>query len=362
MALTIRQRGDHRELPATSGMTNAGGGGKGGRPSTRASSADVLADRIAAALIHHEPGWRLPRLTALARRYSVSAAEMDAAIEELAARHLLRRLPDGQVYRASPAEYQVPLEGLAGLTSYVDPMGGDLTCRSRQVSSRRVPEDTGRALGLAPGATVLVVKSLWLVGGEPGALSATYLPERLAGIAGHFAGSPLAVPDQADVAQAEVPQADGPQAGEDADDVWPEGVGNDIGWERADGSQEGAWESREQAEPGQPGTGPASRGPADPEIMAPPGPAGLPRAVQLELGPPPPSVARSLRLPAGQPVATVTVRYEDPLASTPVALTMVMLRPDLFRIVVQGLDAGKHARGRSGLPGAWPHPGKGGEP
>src|SRR5262245_13366612 len=82
----------------------------------------------AAVLVHHEPGWRLPRLTALARRYSVSSAEIDAAIEELAARHLVRRLPDGQVYRASPAEYWVPLEGVFGLVSRVDPMGGHLAC------------------------------------------------------------------------------------------------------------------------------------------------------------------------------------------------------------------------------------------
>ena len=61
------------------------------------SSATVLADRIAAALAHHEPGWRLPRQTALARRYNVSPAEVDAAISELSARHLIRRLPDGQL-------------------------------------------------------------------------------------------------------------------------------------------------------------------------------------------------------------------------------------------------------------------------
>jgi DNA-binding transcriptional MocR family regulator len=66
----------------------------------RRLSAGVLADRMAATLVHHEPGWRLPRLTAMARRFNVSAAEVDAAIDDLAARHLLRRLPDGQVYRA----------------------------------------------------------------------------------------------------------------------------------------------------------------------------------------------------------------------------------------------------------------------
>jgi len=40
----------------------------------------VLADRIAAALVHREPGWRLPRRSALARRYNVSLTEIDAAI------------------------------------------------------------------------------------------------------------------------------------------------------------------------------------------------------------------------------------------------------------------------------------------
>src|SRR5262249_33743657 len=114
---------------------------EGRGPRGRPAAAAVLADRLAAALVHHEPGWRLPRLTALARRYSVSSAEIDAAIEELAARHLVRRLPDGQVYRASPAEYWVPLEGVFGLVSRVDPMGGHLACTSRHATVRRPPED-----------------------------------------------------------------------------------------------------------------------------------------------------------------------------------------------------------------------------
>lgn len=320
-------------------MTSPDGEGQGGPPSTRASSVSVLADRIAATLIHHEPGWRLPRLTALARRYSVSAAEVNAAVDELAARHLLRRLPDGQVYRASPAELQVPLEGLAGLTSYVDPMGGELTCQRRQVSCRRVPEGTGWALGLAPGESVLVIKSVWLVGGEPAALSATYLPERLASVIGHFADSPLPVPGLADPARAGVPQA-----GEDADDDWLDGLGDDGGCEQGGDGRKGAWEIGAQVEPGQTETGQAdmetaSQGKAAPGTASPPASAGVPGAAQLELGPPPPSVARSLRLSAGQPVATVTVRFEDPLASNPVAVTKVMLRPDLFRIVVQAPGA-----------------------
>jgi hypothetical protein len=46
-------------------------------------------------------------------------------------------------------------------------------------------------------------------------------------------------------------------------------------------------------------------------------------------------VARSLRLSAGQPAALVTVRFDDPEAGRPVALTIAVLRPDLFRIVVE---------------------------
>ena len=148
----------------------------------------MLADRIAAALLHHEPGWRLPRHTALARRYNVSAAEVESAIDELTDRHLLRRLPDGQVYRASPAEYRLSLEGMSGLTSHVDPMG-ELAAKTRYVSRRRAPEDIGRVLGLAPGDSVIVIRCLWTVGGEPAAFSSTYLPERLAGLLPEFAAA-----------------------------------------------------------------------------------------------------------------------------------------------------------------------------
>ena len=190
----------------------------------RRVSAGVLADRMAATLVHHEPGWRLPRLTAMARRFNVSAAEVDAAIDDLAARHLLRRLPDGQVYRASPAEYRVPLEGLSGLTSRVDPMGGQLVCKSRQVSRRRPSEDIGRSLGLEAGEPVLVIRCVWTVGGEPGALSASYLPERLGRLWPDLEAPPFAPPGEyppvgglpsAGPADGEAagPQADEPQAG-----------------------------------------------------------------------------------------------------------------------------------------------------
>jgi DNA-binding GntR family transcriptional regulator len=247
----------------------------------RAQSTGVLADRIAAALLHHEPGWRLPRHTALARRYNVSAAEVESAIDELTDRHLLRSLPDGQEYRASPAEYRLSIEGMSGLTSHVDPMGGELAAKTRHVSKRRAPEDIGRVLGLAPGETVLVIRCLWTVGGEPAAFSGAYLPERLAGLLPEFAAASSPV----------------------------------------------------RASPN----------------------AGHARALQMEMQPPPPSVARSLRLAVGQPATTVTVRFEDEPAGRPVALIVAVLRPDLFRIVVESRPSSLPPLSADGSPVAWTH-------
>jgi len=266
-------------------------------------SAGVLADRMAATLVHHEPGWRLPRLTAMARRFNVSATEVDAAIDELAARHLLRRLPDGQVYRASPAEYRVPLEGLTGLSSHVDPMGGQLACRSRQVSRRRPPEDIGRSLGLEAGDPVLVIRCVWTVGGEPAALSVSYLPERLGQVLPDLGVPPFG------------PPGEGPPA-----------EGTTAGGTTAEGT---TVEGTAVAGPGPAAGVGGSSSPA----------GGRARALQIELAPPPSSVARSLRLGAGEMVATVSVSFEDPDSQRPFAITTAMLRPDLFRIVIEATAA-----------------------
>jgi DNA-binding GntR family transcriptional regulator len=234
---------------------------------------------MAAALLHHEPGWRLPRHTALARRYNVTTAEIDAAIELLATRHLLTRLPDGQVFRASPAEYRLALEGLPGFATQVDPMGGEMVCKSRGVSRRRPAEDVARALGGLPGHEVLTIRCLWAVGAEPAAYSASYLPPQLEGLAGELAGA----------------------------------------------------------------SSPAA--PAPRHTRA--------RAFQVDFQPPAPAVARSLRLSAGQPAATVTIRFEDVAQPGVTALTVAVLRPDLFRIVVESPGIPTPTVGPEGLPGGW---------
>jgi hypothetical protein len=64
----------------------------------------------------------------------------------------------------------------------------------------------------------------------------------------------------------------------------------------------------------------------------------LARAVDLELAPPQPSVARSLRLLPGQSAISVTTRFDDEATGQPVGLTTVTLKPHHFRVVIQAGD------------------------
>jgi hypothetical protein len=75
----------------------------------------------------------------------------------------------------------------------------------------------------------------------------------------------------------------------------------------------------------------------------------------VEMQPPPPSVARSLRLSAGQPAALVTVRFDDPQQHRPVALTVAVFRPDLFRIVVESGTLPLADGTEGSFSGAWTH-------
>jgi DNA-binding GntR family transcriptional regulator len=247
-------------------------------PAQRAANG-VLADRMAAALVHREPGWQLPRRSALARRYNVSMAEIDSAIVELTRRSLIRRLPDGQLYRASAAEYLIPLEGIGGLSTRLDPMGGEISCTARHVSLRAAPQDVAWSLGVAGQNPVRIVRCAWAVGAEPVAISTAYVPGSLADVTADQ-------PDEFEAILRTPPVA--------------------LSGARA--------------------------------VYA--------RAVDLELGPPQPSVARSLRLLPGQSAISVTVRFDDHVTGNPACLTIVTLKPHHFRVVIQAGDQ---------LPSA-PHP------
>jgi DNA-binding GntR family transcriptional regulator len=236
-------------------------------------AAGVLADRMAAALVHRDPGWRLPRRSALARRYNVSLTEIDAAITDLARRSLVRRLPDGQLYRASPADYWIPVEGAGGLGTRLDPMGLPIACQTRHVSHREAPQDVAWALGLAAGAPIRVVRCVWVAAGDPAAVSTAYLHE--------------------------TPGGEGREAAPEAAEADPEL---------------------------------ASFG----SVLSSEVPAA---AVSVEMSPPQPAVARNLRLSPGQPVIIVTVRFDDPATGSPAGLTVVMLKPELFRVAVDTTEA-----------------------
>ena len=263
-ASTPHRRGQHKLVALESGVPIQRAGGT------------VLADRMAAALVHREPGWQLPRRSALARRYNVSMTEIDAAISELTRRSLIRRLPDGQLYRASPAEYLIPVEGVAGLSTRLDPMGGEITCQARHVSQREAPQDVAWALGVGGETQVRVIRCVWAVNGAPAAVSTTYVPGDVA--------DPLGDPA--------------------ADDV-----------ETFQAVLHMPLDAR-------PRIGPVSA-----------------RAIELELAPPQPSVARSLRLPPGQPAIAVTIRFDDQDTGTPVGLTAIALKPDQFRVVIHAGDS-----------------------
>jgi DNA-binding GntR family transcriptional regulator len=235
-----------------------------GRPPPGRPAAGVLAERLAAALVPREPGYLLPRRSALARRYQASVAEIDAALEELAQRRVVRLLPSGEAYRAGPAEYLVSPDDLPASSAVIDPMGNHVSCRARRVSRLSAPADIAGALGLAGGAPISVCRTLWTADGDPAASAATYVPEHL---------SHLLTGQQPDMA--------GPGA-----------------------------------------------------VLAAPGFSARLGQLRVEMQPPDRATARRLRLPSGLPAVTVTARYVDRESGDPMALTVVALRPDRFRIVL----------------------------
>lgn len=282
-------------------------------PAQRVASG-VLVDRMAAALVHREPGWQLPRRSALARRYSVSLAEIDAAIGELSRRSLIRTLPDGQLYRASPAEYLIPLEGVGGLATRLDPMGGEIACQARHVSQRDAPQDVAWALGVAGETQIQIIRCVWAAGGEPVAVSTAYVPHEPSGSA----------------------RSAGPADG------WTDWRGSASVGDPADDSAAGDGVTGDGVTGDSAARGPAGDGlePFPAVLWLAPGDqrtatAAHARAVGLELAPPQPSIARSLRLSPGQPAISVTIRFDDGVTGAPVGLTAVTLKPDRFRVVIQ---------------------------
>ena len=260
----------------------------------------VLTSRIAAALVHHEPGWQLPRLSVLARQYGATSEVLTAAIGELAARGLIRRTSVGQYCRATPAHYVLPLGGsMQGLRARADPVGGGLSAKGRTVSVHPVRDDIKYALRMAPDESAWTLQLLWAVGGEPAAVTATYLAPQLA---------------ESVIVELDPAESDGicailpltPLAGGDVQDV------------------------------------------AGPSWL-------LPRALHTEMQQPPRWAAQALGLTASQRAVMITTRYDDVRDGKPVALTDAVLRPELWHVTIASSDRPILAGGSGGVSPGWSH-------
>ena len=251
----------------------------------------VLTDRIAATLAQHQPGWMLPRPSVLARRYHVTTGQVTAAIDELAARHLIRLLPDGKACRMSPAEYMLELEGQHGLLARVEPLHGQLSCKSRSVAWHSVRADIESAIGIAAGEQACILQMLWTVSDEPAAATTTYL------------------------------------AGQGAEPFLTAMQGADL-------------ESFRSILPMPPGR-------ADAAATAPSAPELIPHALHIEMQQAPLWAARALRLSACDSAIGITVSYAEPADGMAAALTVAVLRPDAFRVIVDSIVTPLHATGNA---------------
>jgi DNA-binding GntR family transcriptional regulator len=207
----------------------------------------------------------------------------------------------------------IGLEGVSGLTTRVDSMGGEFSCRSRQVTWRSPPEDVSWALQLPADQQVCMVRLAWTVGREPAALCTTYLPGDIAGRMD--VGAATGLPATLNPLQAATVVGVSPQ-------------------------------TRPRA---------TTAGPSQADSPAAESLVGSPAALHIELLAPPPSVARSLRLVAGQPALVITVKFAEPGTDRPVALTVAALRPDLFRVIVRTGEPLLAGQDTDRPPGSWVH-------
>jgi hypothetical protein len=223
----------------------------------------------------------------LARRYHVTTGQVTAAIDELAARHLVRLLPDGTACRISPAEYMLGLEGQHGLSARVEPLHGQLSCRSKSVAWHPVRAGIESALGIAPGDPVCILQMLWTLSGEPAAATTTYLT-------GPAAEQVLAGIQEADLGSLRT--------------ILPMPQARTAG---ADGGRDDA--------------------------AAPVAPALIPHALHVEMQQPPPWAARALRMSACDSAIGITVNYAEPADGSAAGLAVAVRRPSEFRVIIDSV-------------------------
>ena len=244
------------------------------------AAARVLADRIAAWLTSHQHGWQLPRTSIIARRHGVTVGQIEQALKTVSERGLVHETADGQLYRVSPAEYLVALEGIENLGCRVDPINGPLSCLDRQAAVRPCPVQAAQALSISPGEPVCTVRATWTANDAAAATVTTFL-------------------------------------------ISPRPAVTLLRYRGAEGAAETL---DPMAIPAECCQGAVTS-------------AGLrPGAVLVDLQPLSPAPARILHQPVGTAAITITVRFDDH-QGRPGALTIATLRAELFRITIQTPDA-----------------------
>lgn len=271
------------------------------------SGMSLLAERISAGLVSHQPGWQLPRTSELVRRHCATAEEVHEALDELIERQIIRRSTEGHLYRASPAEFLIALDGLAGLTAIVDPLGKNLTCVGCGTATQLATEATATALRVPQGEPLPVLRLAWSLDGEPAAVSTAYLdrpiarPQALAALLASTAESgrlPITLPSVRAETAVEV----------------------------------------------------AADFPETPQEHRPP---PRPRAVSIQMDLPPAAVAKRLRLRSGQLAVLVTVLAALDALEGAITLTSTVLRPEMFRVTLTS-SAVPAAPDEGQLAAGWP--------
>jgi len=332
----VRERGNDREPRRARELRSAREPGSDQQPASEVPD-NVLTNRLAAALAHHQPGWLLPRPSVLARRYHVTTRQVAVAIDELAARHLIRVLPDGQACRISPAEYMLELKGQHGLAAHAEPLHGTLACKSQSIAWHSVRADIAKVLGIAPGEPACILQMLWTVSGTAAAATTTYLPEQTA--------KPVVA--AMEDAELEAFRTVLPMPSARATNRSPGASASENGSSVPGLASQGGGLAG-PAGPARPAGPPSPVGPAGP--VGPVGPVGapgepaepdgfltdtlVPSSLHIEMQQPPPWAAKALRLSACDSAIGISVSYTDAATGKPGALTVAVLRPGEFRVIV----------------------------
>ncbi|HEX4768601.1 MAG TPA: GntR family transcriptional regulator [Lichenihabitans sp.] len=122
-------------------------------------------------------GARLPSEAALARELRISRPTLREAIRGLAQEGLLDiRHGVGTFVAAPPPALHNPLDSMSSLTSAIRAAGGEPGVRSLSVDEVEPPAAVAAALRLPPGAPVVRIRRVRLIGDRPLGLAHEYLP------------------------------------------------------------------------------------------------------------------------------------------------------------------------------------------